>query len=295
MIIRMNKMISESPEKQKSFSTKAIYLILISFLLIGIGFIYFFMPDGAMNYIKTSGWKYFLIGALAELANGTIGMAYGITTATALLSMGIAPIMTSGVVHISEIFTGSANGIFHFRFRNINKLMFKKLLYPSMAGAVVGAVLLFLLDKSNHLVKTIVYIYILILGIVIFYKALQKKLPRKKIKVIGIVGFITALFDSFGCGGYGTTASTTLIAGGRNALRTIGAVSGVKFFVATASSITLVTLTRSINWTMILMLVLGGLIVSPVGPYLAKHLPKKALMIFLAVAVIIISLKQLFF
>ena len=164
-----------------------------------------------------------------------------------------------------------------------------------MAGAVVGAILLFLLDKSHHLVKTIVYVYILILGIVIFYKALQKKSPRKKIKVVGIVGFITAMFDSFGCGGYGTTASTTLIAGGRNALRTIGAVSGVKFFVATASSVTLLFLTRTIDWSIIVMLVSGGLIVSPIGPYLAKHLPKKALMLILAFAVIIVSLKQLFF
>ena len=291
-----NKIVSAEGLKQKATSNLLVIVVLSLIVITGIGWLlYYFLPDHMVNYFKTTGWKYFSIGAFAELANGTIGMAYGITTATALLSMGITPITTSSVVHISEIFTGAVNGIMHFRFKNVNKVMFKKLLYPAIGGAIIGSILLFMLSKSTQLVKSIVSVYILILGIVILYNALRNKLPKRKIKIIGIVGFLTAMFDAIGCGGFGTTASTTLIAGGRNVLRTIGAVSAAKFFVASASSITLIVLAKSVDGTLLLMLVTGGLIVSPIGPYLAKRLPKKALMITLAIAVIIVSIKQLFF
>ncbi len=292
----VSKIVSISRDKQKPGSNLLIIVLLSVVVIAGIGWLlYYFLPDHMVNYFKTTGWKYFTIGAFAELANGTIGMAYGITTATALLSMGVTPVSTSSVVHISEIFTGAVNGIMHFRFKNVNKVMFKKLLYPAIGGAVVGSILLFMLSKATQIVKTVVSVYILILGIVILYNALRNKLPKRKIKIIGIVGFLTAMFDAIGCGGFGTTASTTLIAGGRNVLRTLGAVSAAKFFVAAASSVTLVILAHNVDGTLLLMLVTGGLVVSPIGPYLAKHLPKKALMITLAIAVIIVSLKQLFF
>ncbi len=292
----VNKQVLDSGEKQKRTSKQIATISAILVLVICIGLcLNYFLTESATAYFKTTGWKYFTIGAFAELANGTIGMAYGITTAAALLSMGITPIVTSSVVHISEIFTGAANGLMHFKFKNVNKLMFKKLVYPAIIGAIIGSILLFLLTKSQQFIKVIVSVYILILGFVILYNALRNRLPRRKIKLIGVIGFLTAMFDAIGCGGFGTTASTTLIAGGRNVLRTIGVVSAVKFFVAAASSITLVVLARSVDWPLLLMLVSGGLIVSPIGPYLAKKLPKKALMIILALAVIIVSLKQLFF
>jgi uncharacterized membrane protein YfcA len=244
---------------------------------------------------KTGKWGYIFIGFIAEVVNGTIGMAYGVTTTTLLLASGIAPAFTVIIVHILEVFTAGATGLFHLRMGNVNKKLFKFLLIPGIIGAIIGACVLFWLKDYVNIIKPVISTYILLLGIVILYRAFRKITAVKRIKTIFPLGIIAGFLDSIGGGGWSTIVSSTLIAGGRNARYTIGSVILSRFFVALVSSITLITLIGFTNWYVVAWLVVGGLIGSPIGPYLAKHIPIKITMVLVAIAVILISLKQILF
>ncbi len=270
------------------------YVFLFVLLVAAVCLGNYFSPVASESG-NTGKWGYMFIGFIAEVVNGTIGMAYGVTTTTLLLASGVAPAFTVIIVHILEVFTAGATGLIHFRMGNVNKKLFKNLLIPGIIGAIIGAYVLYSLKDYIHIIKPIISGYILILGVIILYRAVRKIAKGKKIKYLYPLGFIAGFLDSIGGGGWGTIVSTTLIAGGRNARYTIGSVILSRFFVALVSSATLITLIGFTNWYVVAWLVAGGLAGSPIGPYLAKHIPVKITMVLVAIAVILISLKQIFF
>ncbi|HTB06072.1 MAG TPA: TSUP family transporter [Bacteroidia bacterium] len=250
---------------------------------------------GFIEQIDLSQWKYALIGLTAEVINGTLGMAYGVTTTTLLLSSGVAPAFTIIVVHILEVFTAGSTGLIHYKLGNVNNKLFRKLLLPGIIGALIGAYLLYSFKSYSNIIKPAVSVYTLALGVLIIYKAVRKIKKTGKIKRLFPLGIVAGFLDAIGGGGWGTIVSSTLIAGGRNPRYTIGSVILTRFFVALASSISLVFLIGFTHWSIILWLVLGGLVGSPVGPYLTKYIPVKVSMILVAITVIVLSLKQILF
>jgi hypothetical protein len=238
---------------------------------------------------------YMLIGFLAQVIDGAIGMAYGLTSSTLLLSAGVSPAASSSSVHASEIFTSGVSGWMHLKFGNVNTKLFRKLVIPGILGAAIGAFLLSQLEKYNVIIKPIISIYLIILGIIIIYKALRKDKVREKIKRIFPLGLIGGFLDSIGGGGWGPIVSSTLIAGGRNAKYVIGSANLTEFFVAVASSITFFTMIGIQHWDVITGLIIGGSIASPIGAYLTNRVPHKTIMIMVGIITILISLKRLFF
>ena len=53
------------------------------------------------------------IGFLAQLVDGALGMAFGVISTTAMLSMGMPPAQASAIVHTAEIFTTGASAGSH--------------------------------------------------------------------------------------------------------------------------------------------------------------------------------------
>ena len=60
------------------------------------------------------------VGLLAQLIDGALGMAYGVTSTTLLLTAGVAPASASASVHLAELGTTLASGAAHCRFGNID-------------------------------------------------------------------------------------------------------------------------------------------------------------------------------
>jgi uncharacterized membrane protein YfcA len=54
-----------------------------------------------------------IVGLLAQLVDGSMGMAYGVTSTTLLLAVGISPALASASVHLAEVGTTAASGISH--------------------------------------------------------------------------------------------------------------------------------------------------------------------------------------
>lgn len=235
-----------------------------------------------------------LAGFIAQLVDGALGMGYGVTSATVLLSAGINPAAISGSIHTAEMFASGASGYSHYKFGNVNKKLFKALLIPGVIGAVFGAILLvYLGDNHTAIIRPILACYTLFLGIRILLNAFKQSKPQKKFKRYSALAGAGGFLDSFGGGGWGPIVTTTLITKGRSPKYVIGSVSLTEFFVTLASAFTFFTLIGVSHWQTILGLILGGLVAAPIAAKLTGKLPRKTSFILLGFLVIFWSIKIL--
>ena len=97
-------------------------------------------------------WEDFLlyvaVGLVAQMVDGAIGMAYGVTASSVLMSMGIPPSTTSACVHAAETFTTGASGAAHWRLGNVDKKLVLRLAIPGMIGGAIGAYVLSNIDGN---------------------------------------------------------------------------------------------------------------------------------------------------
>lgn len=235
---------------------------------------------------------YFMLGGfIAQMIDGALGMAYGVSATTFLLSFGVSPAVASMSVHTSEIFTSGVSGFLHLRFGNVNNKLFKTIVIPGVIGSILGAYVLTEFENYNAYIKPIVGTYTLTLGIIIIYKIIRKKNSRQKVKRAGWLASLGGFLDAVGGGGWGPVVSSTLIARGKNPRLVIGSVNLAEFFVSLASSFTFFTLLGSSHWQPTLGLILGGVCAAPIAAYLSKKINVKAMMILVGIIVIIVSLR----
>jgi uncharacterized membrane protein YfcA len=239
---------------------------------------------------------YIAIGFLAQMIDGSLGMAYGVSSNTFLLSLGIPPAAASASVHMAEVVTTGVSGISHWKLGNVDWKLVRRLLIPGVLGGATGAYLLTSMD--GNIIKPYIAVYLLIMGGVIVYKAFTL-VPRTKpdeyhgprISLLGLVG---GFCDAIGGGGWGPVVTSTLVARGKNPRMTIGSVNFSEFFVTLVQSILFVlTLTFSEYWQIIIGLLIGGVMAAPIAARLSQKLPMKYLMIFVGLLIIGLSIRTL--
>lgn len=235
---------------------------------------------------------YVVIGFAAQLIDGALGMAYGVTASSLLLGFGVPPAVSSATVHAAECFTTGASAVSHHAFGNIDRKLFRRLLLPGMLGAGIGAYLLTTID--GDMLKPWIAGYLLLMGVVILFKAFRELVPREVTSHVSTVGFFGALLDAMGGGGWGPIVASNLIARGHELRLTVGSVNAVEFFVTlTASVVFLMTIGLS-HWVIVLGLALGGVIAAPFGAWLVRFVRPKLLMPVVGVLVIGLSTRTLY-
>jgi uncharacterized protein len=301
---RISKVLVENDQsdREKRIQKIATYSIL-SFALMLIGhFIFSYVPfqqiaDDSVSWYRTLDANFhwmLLAGFLAQLVDGALGMGYGVTSATVLLSTGVSPAAISGAIHTAETFAAGVSGYSHYKFGNVNKKLFKALVVPGVIGAVTGAVLLVLLgDKYGNHLRPVIAIYTLFLGIKFILNAFRQTKVAQKFKHYSLLATVGGFFDSFGGGGWGPIVTSTLINNGRSHRYVIGSVSLTEFFITLASAFTFFTLLGASHWQVIIALMIGGTIAAPIAAKLAGKLPKKTAYILLGILVIIWSIRIL--
>lgn len=258
----------------------------------------FFFVDyhtSVIGFLKST-WSsefviYLLVGFAAQMIDGALGMAYGVSSTTFLMSFGIPPAVASASVHVAEVFTTATSGISHWRFGNVNKELFVKLAIPGAIGAGIGAYVLSSFD--GNVVKPYIAAYLIIMGFVIIAKALKKMVQFKEPKNVGFLALFGGFADASGGGGWGPIVTSTLIGRGNNPKLTIGTVNAVEFFVAlTASSVFSAAIGISL-WPVITGLIVGGMLAAPLGAYVTHKINLKWAMILVGVLIIIISARTI--
>ena len=236
--------------------------------------------------------SFIILGFLAQLIDGCLGMAYGVFLTTFLVIQGVPLVKASSSIHFSEVFTTLASGISHWKFKNIDRGMFKKLTLAGVLGGVLGAYILTALNGEK--LKPFVSFYLLLLGLRILLKAHKKLVFKDAPRHLVPLGLIGGFFDAIGGGGWGPIVTSSLIAKGNAPSKAIGTVNSAEFFVTLAQSATFVTLIGVGNWKIILGLIIGGMIAAPVSAYLCKRINQKILMILVGLLIVFTNIYALY-
>ncbi|GGP07262.1 sulfite exporter TauE/SafE family protein [Nonomuraea glycinis] len=225
-----------------------------------------------------------LVGFVAQLVDGSLGMAYGVTSTTLLLAVGTNAAAASATVHLAEIGTTLASGISHWRFGNIDWKVVARIGVPGGIGAFAGAT--FLSNLSTEVAAPVMSIILLSLGVYILIRFTAFGLPRGNLgkplrrRFLGPLGLVAGFVDATGGGGWGPVGTPAILASGRLAPRkVIGSIDASEFIVAIAASVGFFIGigSENINFSWVAVLLIGGVIAAPIAAWLVRHIPPRIL------------------
>lgn len=224
-----------------------------------------------------------LVGLGAQLVDGSLGMAYGVTSTTLLLAIGTNPAAASATVHLAEIGTTLASGAAHWRFGNVDWKVVAKIGIPGAIGAFVGAT--FLSNLSTDIAKPVMSLILLVLGLYVLLRFTLRGLPARseqplRKRFLTPLGLVGGFLDATGGGGWGPVGTPALLASGRMEPRkVIGTVDTSEFLVAIAASIgfLLGLAGEGIDAAWVVALLVGGLVAAPIAAWIVRHVPARIL------------------
>lgn len=224
------------------------------------------------------------VGIGAQLIDGSLGMAYGVTSTTLLLSMGLAPAVASASVHLAEVGTTFVSGFSHWRFENVDWRTVLRMGLPGAVGGFLGAVALSSLSTEGA--KPWMAGILLALGCYILVRFSFGRPPRPRGRpyvrgrYLAALGLFAGFVDASGGGGWGPVATPTLIATGKMEPRkVIGSVDTSEFVVSLAASIGFFASlgAEAVDWAVVGALLAGGVVAAPVAAWLVRHMQPRLL------------------
>src|ERR671938_776711 len=240
-----------------------------------------------------------VVGLIAQLVDGSLGMAYGVTSQSLLLTVGIAPALASASVHIAEVGTTAASGASHWRFGNVDWSKVWPLAIPGAIGAFLGAVVLSAFITAEA-AEPIVAVFLFCLGVFVLARFSFRRHERP-VQVrpvprtfLGPLGLVAGFLDAAGGGGWGPISTPTLLSSGRMEPRKIiGTVDTSEFLVAFSASIGfLLTLSfANVPWRVVGALLVGGLVAAPVAAWIVRVLPARILGTAVAGVILVTNMK----
>ena len=224
-----------------------------------------------------------LVGFLAQLVDGSLGMAYGVTSTTLLLTLGLSPAIASASVHLSELGTTAASGVSHLRFGNVDWQTVRRIGLPGGVGAFLGATVLTSIDAAAA--KPFVAVFLLILGVYVIVRFSWMQLSKRRKPAwgrgrLGVLGIFAGFLDAAGGGGWGPIATPTLLVSDTlPPNKVVGSVDASEFCVALAASLGfLIGLGHSeIAWPIVIAMLVSGVLAAPLAAYLVRIVPPRLL------------------
>jgi hypothetical protein len=239
-------------------------------------------------------WGALAVGLAAQLVDGMLGMGYGVTAASFLLTMGASPAVASASVHIAKFFTCGVSGMAHAKYGNVDRRLFVRLLVPGALGAVAGVMLVTHVDAGA--MRPYVAAYLLLMGGTILAKAFFALRRRRQgePRHVGKLALFGGFVDAIGGGGWGPVVTSTLVGSGNDPRTTVGSVSFAEFFVtlATAASFTLLAVEGT--WPVVAGLVAGGVLAAPFAARLCRGLRPRLLLALVGLLITALSLYSLY-
>lgn len=218
---------------------------------------------------------YAAVGAGAQLVDGALGMAYGVTSAGMLMSLGMPPAMASASVHYTETFTCGASGLSHLWAGNVRRKLFLALMITGVVGALIGALLL--VHLPPRWIRIVLTPYLLLIGIFLLLRTMRRSVPHRTDVPSGTapLGFVAGFLDAIGGGGWSAITVTALVARGMEPRRVIGSVHLAKCVVSLVASISFLFTLGTGKLSVIAGLIAGGVVAAPFGAMLVRRIPPR--------------------
>ena len=240
-----------------------------------------------------------IFGFFAEYVDGSLGMAYGVTSSSLIIALGVAPAIASASIHTAEVFTCLFAGLSHWKLGNIRRDVALPLIVPGVLGGVIGAVLLSYVPA--HVTKPIIAVFLALIGLIIFMRFLLRKhilIADKPISKTGlsILGFVAAFCDACAGGGWGPIATPTLMMTNKSQPRkVVGSVDASEFFITIAETLTFMLLLgpENFHWEWVLALIIGGGVAAPLAAYTCKKTSARLLGVLVGLILLITNLRTI--
>ena len=232
---------------------------------------------------------YSAVGFLAQLVDGAIGMAYGLTATSVMMTHGVPPAMASAGVHAAEVATTGLSGLAHWRLGHVIPRLVLRLALPGIVGGVLGALI------AGHLpmtwLKPAVSAYLVAMGLIILRRAVfvRGAHANHAQRDAAPIGFGGGFLDAVGGGGWGPLVTTTLIGRGLDPKLAIGSSNAAEFFVTTAVTAAFLTTIGVEIWPIVLGLVIGGALAAPFAAQATRLMPARPLMGLVGVVITLLS------
>lgn len=280
-----------------------LFLFLTFFLLLTITLYTIYTAETFVplrNYLAQDNYLFYwmiLAGCGAEIVAGSMGMGYGVICATILLMMNVDPRAISGSIHASETITSAAGSISHFKLKNMDKELIKRLLVPAIIGTIFGALLLLYLgDEGSRwakFTKPFIAIYTIILGVKILYNGFRGKVTNKEVKIVPL-GLFAGFVDAFTGGGWGPLVTSAFIKNGHTPRYVIGVSTFTNFAITVVSTLIFITVPEAINWRIALGLIIGGVLTAPVSALVTSKLHTRKIFFIIGALIILMGLATIY-
>lgn len=220
-----------------------------------------------------------IAGLVGQLVDGSLGMAFGVTTSTILLSNGFSPAVASASVHLAEVGTTLTSGLSHWRFGNVSWPLVARIGIPGAIGAFAGATLLSSL--TGDWLAPAVAVVLFGLGTLVIVRSVRGDLRGERhdpghlrSRLLAPLGLGAGFLDAVGGGGWGPVATPTLLAAGRVEPRyVIGSVSAAELAVTVSASLGFLLGLggEGVEAPLVAALLVGGVIAAPLAAWLVRH------------------------
>ncbi len=246
------------------------------------------MPD--LTQLLLDILPFIAIGFTAQMIDGALGMAFGVTTQTLLVSaMGVPPASASASVHLVEMFTTGASGLSHAWQRNVDWGLFRRLVPFGVLGGITGAYLLSNIDASAA--RPFVMLYLTGIGFYLLWRAIRMAKPRfEDPKFTSPLALVGGFLDAAGGGGWGPVVTSNLLIQGGDPRKVIGTVNTAEFLLTLSISITFLLTLGPAAFTLITGgLIIGGVVAAPFGAILASRVQPRTLLLAVSLVLIVTS------
>jgi uncharacterized protein len=233
-----------------------------------------------------------LAGFVASMIDGALGMGFGPTSSSILLSSGLPPAAVSTTVNLAKVATGMAAGVSHWSFRNIDRRLVLQLAIPGCLGAGLGVTVLARVDGDS--LKPILAVLLILVGVRIlvrFSRVLpsstkdardgttdEDRAPRfdeRGLKVTAAAGGVTNGL----VGTWGPVVTPFLLHKGLAPRFAIGSVNTAEVAVAAVSAGSLVASLggEGLRLGVVLAMLGGGVVAAPLAAFVVRWLPARLL------------------
>ncbi len=227
-----------------------------------------------------------LAGFAASMVDGALGMGFGPTSSSILLSSGLSPAAISTTVNIAKVATGTAAGVAHWRFGNINRKLVLQLAVPGAFGAIVGTTVLANVDGKQ--IKPFLAVLLLLVGLRILFRF--RSMPSRRVgeKIDEVTDYDTrgvALAGTAGgitnglVGAWGPVVTPFLLHRRVPPRITVGSVNTAEVAVAAVAVGSLfASLGRGgVDMGVVVAMLIGGVLAAPIAAWVIRFLPARGM------------------
>lgn len=240
-----------------------------------------------------------LAGFAASFVDGALGMGFGPTSSSILLSSGLSPASASATVNIAKVVTGVVGGAAHWRVGNVDRAIVARLAVPGALGAAVGAIILASVDGDD--VRPVLAALLFAIGIRIllrFWRLAGSSSATtadgdhdlRGVTAAGAVGGVTNGM----IGAWGPVVTPFLLHRRVAPRIVVGSVNTAEIAVAVVAVGSLLTAGHDgLEASTVIAMLGGGVLAAPVAALTVRHLPARLLGVLVAGLLLLTNAREL--